>query len=106
MSAFAAAINAIFADPNMAWDALWRRGGGGPGVQVRVIRRAPDDTVRFGEGRFLAETVLLDVRVAEAPELARGDTLERLTDGEIFEIIGAPARDREQLVWRAEARSP
>jgi hypothetical protein len=37
MDAFAAAIDSIFADPNIARNALWRTGGTGDGVAVRVI---------------------------------------------------------------------
>lgn len=104
MSAFAAAIDAIFEDPNMAFDALYRVGGGGAGVPVRVIRRAPDDTTTFNTGRFVVETILLDVRTSEAPALAKGDTLERVSDGARFAVMSDPQKDSEQLVWRAEAR--
>lgn len=42
MNAFAAAIDLLFEDPNMAVDALYRAGGAGSGTPVRVIRKAPD----------------------------------------------------------------
>ncbi len=103
MSIFAAAIDALFADPHMAQDALWRVGGAGGGVAIRVMRRAADDTASFNGGRFVVDTVLFDLRVSEAPELAAGDTLE--VAGELFEIAGEPVRDRERLVWQAEARA-
>ncbi|WP_068316968.1 head-tail joining protein [Aliiruegeria sabulilitoris] len=103
MSIFAAAIDALFADPHMAQDALWRAGGGGGGVAIRVMRRATDDTASFNGGRFVVDTVLFDLRVSEAPELAAGDTLE--VAGEVFEIAGEPVRDRERFVWQAEARA-
>ena len=50
MNAFATAMNMIFADPNMAVDALWLAGGTGPGVSVRVIRKSPDEITPFGGG--------------------------------------------------------
>lgn len=102
MSAFAAGIDAIFADPNMAKSALYRAGGAGAGVPVRVIFRAPDRIANWGEGRFVTDTVFLDVRVSEAPALAAGDTFE--IDGETFEVRSDPVRDRERLVWAAEVR--
>ena len=47
MNAFAAATDALFADPNLGETALWQAGGIGPGVPVRVIRRRPDAVVEF-----------------------------------------------------------
>ena len=67
MNAFATAMNAIFADANMAVDALWLAGGTGPGVAVRVIRKSPDEITPFGAGRVLSETTQLDARVADMP---------------------------------------
>lgn len=102
MNVFADSVGRIFGDPNIAADALYRVGGAGAGVPVRVIRRAPDRIVSFGEGRFVADTLIIDVRVAEAPGLAQGDTFE--VAGEVFEVRSAPVRDGERLVWSAEAR--
>ena len=48
MTAFATAIDALFADPNLGLDAVYRAGGADPGVPVRVIIRRPD---RIGEYR-------------------------------------------------------
>ena len=39
MNAFAASIDLLFEDPNMAVDALYRAGGEGSGTLVRVIGR-------------------------------------------------------------------
>ena len=48
MNAFTIAIDRIFADANMAVDAIWFAGGTGPGVAVRVIRKSPDEITPFG----------------------------------------------------------
>lgn len=102
MNAFAAAIDLLFEDPNMAVDALYRAGGEGSGTPVRVIRKAPDQLANFGDSRFVTDTLTLDVRVAEVPSLATGDTLE--IAGELFEVRSEPVRDRERLVWSTEGR--
>lgn len=102
MSAFAAMIDAIFGDPNMAADALLRVAGAGEPLPVRVILRAPDRIATWGDGRFVTDTAFLDVRVSEAPWLAAGDTFE--IAGELFEVQSAPVRDRERLCWAAEVR--
>ena len=103
MTAFAAATSALFRDPNIAVDALYRPGGIGGGVPVRVIRAAPDRLAQFGESRFVTDTVGLDVAIAEAPNLAEGDTFE--IEGTLHTIRGAPIRDADRLVWSAEARA-
>jgi hypothetical protein len=103
MNAFELATDLIFADRHMAVDALWREGGAGDGVQCRVIRFSPDRIANFGEGRFLTDSVMIDVRIKEVPVLRRGDTIE--IAGEIFEVRGDPVRDGDRLTWAAEARS-
>jgi hypothetical protein len=100
-SAFAAAVDAIFRDANVAEDALWRAGGAGDGAVVRVIRKSPDEVVGFGSGRAVMATVLIDVRVAEVASPAAGDTVE--IDGGLFAVIGTPVRDSLGLVWTCEA---
>lgn len=103
MTAFAAALDALFADPNLSVAATWHPGGMSAGQPVRVFRLSPDRITSFGESRFVTDAVHFEVRVAEAPELARGDVIE--VAGVAFEIIGEPLRDRERLLWTAEARA-
>ena len=96
MNAFAIAMNIIFADANMAVDALWFAGGTGPGVSVRVIRKSPDEITPFGAGRILSETTLLDARIADMPTPAPGDLIRiGLKD---FILQGEPKLDRERLI--------
>lgn len=102
MSVFAEAIGDLFADPNLARDALWRAGGTGSPLLVRIILRQPDRVGSFGETRLLAATTVVEVRTAEVPTLAEGDAFE--IDGEIFVVQGEPVRDSERLVWTAELR--
>jgi hypothetical protein len=102
VTAFTAAAAALFRDPNMAVDALYRSGGIGVGVPVRVIRSSPDRLAQFGESRFVTDTVSLDIAVADAPDLAESDTVE--INGTLHTIRGAPIRDADRLIWTAEAR--
>jgi hypothetical protein len=100
-AAFGAAIEAIFRDANVAEDAIWRAGGAGDGVTVRIIRKSPDEVVGFGSSRAIMATVLIDVRVSEVASPASGDTAQ--ISGDVFEIIGTPVRDGLGLVWTCEA---
>jgi hypothetical protein len=101
---FAAATDALFADPNMARDATWRAGGTGEGTAARVITKKPDQVVGFGDSRAVLPTMLIDVRRSEVSGPANGDTVE--IDGDTFEIIATPIADSLGLVWTCEAAPP
>lgn len=101
MNAFGAAIDAIFADRNVGEDALWRSGGAGVGVAVRVVRRSPDAVVGFGDSRAVLPSVLIDVRRSDVAAPAAGDIVE--VAGDTFEIIATPVADSLGLVWTCEA---
>jgi len=102
MNAFAAAVDALFADPNLARDAIWRAGGSGDGTPVRVVLRTPDQVASFGAGRFVTTARMLDVRTADVPSLGAGDTFE--IAAETFTVQGEPLRDAEGLIWSAEVK--
>jgi hypothetical protein len=104
MNAFATAIDRIFADANMAVDAIWVAGGTGPAVAVRVIRKSPDEITSFGAGRLLSETTLLEARAAEMPTPAPGDLMQ--IGAETFTLQGEPKLDRERLIWTLNMRTP
>ena len=96
-NAFAMAVTAMFTDPNMAVDATWYEGGVGAGAPVRIITRQPDTTTGFGAAQLWSETMLADIRVADAPTLAEGDTFD--IGGDSYTVQGEPKRDREMLIW-------
>jgi hypothetical protein len=104
MDPFAAATDALFADPNVARDAIWRAGNAGAGTVVRVVTRRPDQVIGFGDSRAVLPTLLIDVRRSEVAEPASGDTVE--IDGDLFEVIAAPIIDSVRLVWTCEAAPP
>ena len=101
MNAFAAALDTLFADPNLGETALWQAGGIGPGVPVRAIRRRPDVVVEFGASRALMATVLIDLRRTEAAAIEEGDLV--VISAETYRIIGTPASDPMGLVLTCEA---
>ena len=72
MSAFAAAVDLLFADPNIGRDAVHTPDGGTP-VPVRIIARRADEVTGFGDGD----------RVAEA--LTHHAAQETARDGVVFE---------------------
>ena len=100
------AVDALFDDPNLASDALWRAGGAGDGLPVRVRRRTPEGIVGLGGNQFDLNAVLIDVRLSEVPSPAKGDTFEVMAeDGEpagLFEVIGLSTIDSHRLVRTCE----
>ena len=100
MTAFHAALDVLFGDPNLSTPALYQQMSIGSEVPIRVMRRSPDRMVEFGAARLVSDSVVLDVRVSDCPDLAAGDRIE--IAGEIFAVQGTPQRDRERLVWTAE----
>jgi hypothetical protein len=101
MSILAAAIENLFADPNIARDATYVADGGAP-RRIRVVTRRADDVTGFGEARLWSETTRVDLRVAEVAEPRPGDRVE--LGGEAFFVQGEPVRDRERLVWTVNLR--
>ena len=70
MTVFAAAMDRIFTHPSMAIAALWMSATTSEERTIRVIRRAPDRITEFGAGRFVSDTMMVDVRVYDLPDLA------------------------------------
>jgi hypothetical protein len=101
MSAFAAAVGALFADGNIGRDAVYTSDGGAP-VLVRLIARRADDITEFGDARLWSETTRIDLQVAEVPNPRPGDRIE--IEGDAFLIQGEPVCDRERLVWTVDLR--
>ena len=101
IDAFAAAIDALFADPNIGEDTLWKAGGVGAGVTVRIIRKSPDRVAEFGESRTVLPTVGMDIRCSQAATITEGDLI--LIGTETFKFIGEPLGDALGLVFACEA---
>lgn len=102
MSAFAAALDSLFTDPSLARTALYRSGGLGDGVSVRVIAKRNDQISEFSDISIVSATARFDLRVSEVPEPLEGDTIT--LDGETFIIQGEPIRDTERLIWTVDTR--
>jgi hypothetical protein len=101
MTAFAALVERLFADPNLAREAIYEPATGGD-HPVRVIARRAEAVAEFGGARLWSETTRFDVRVSEVAVPRPGDRL--LLDGEAFVVQGEPVRDRERLIWTLDLR--
>jgi hypothetical protein len=96
MTGFAAAVEALFADPNMSVE-IWHRDGEGRFTHARGMLRRPDEVTEFGSARLWSDTTWIDVRVEDIPAPRPQEQI--LIGEDIFLIQGEPRRDRERLVW-------
>ena len=100
MNAFARAALAVFADRNVAQDAEWKEMGVGPGVPVRVVKRAPDEVVNFGDAQIASDSTIMELLVSEVPSLDKDDHI--VIGDETFLVRGEPLRDADRLIWTVE----
>jgi hypothetical protein len=101
MTAFALAVDALFADPNLGREAVYQPADGDP-LPVRVIARRADAITDFGAARLWSDSTRFDLRVSEVATPRAGDRL--VLSGETFVIQGEPARDGERLIWTLDVR--
>jgi hypothetical protein len=88
MSAFAMALDATFEDPNHGEDAIWRSGGTGPGLPVRILRLSPEAIIGMGDQRYDLEAMLISVRLSEVSAPTVGDQVDILDEmGEVVETV-------------------
>jgi hypothetical protein len=101
VSAFAAALDTLLADPNLGSAATYRSKGSGPAVVLQVIRSSPD---RLGEGfgtAILQATDVLAVAITALPTVEAGDTF---TLGADTLTVQHAERDAAGIAWRVLCR--
>lgn len=103
MTVFDDALDVLFADQNMAVDAVWTRDGQAQGTPVRVVRSEPDMVASFNTTNMVQATVEFHIPISQAPDLARGDTIGIGT--EIWQVTDTPRADSLRLTWKAVVRS-
>lgn len=102
MDAAAAAMDVLFADPNIASDGFYTPSGD-DAVPVRLIARRPDEIIDFGETRVHSETTLFDIRLSEVPDPRPGDQVT--FNGQNYVVQGEPERrDPDRLIWTLDVR--
>ncbi len=101
MSAFADAMAALVADPNLGVEAVYRQGGTGAPVALRVLRSSPDRVADAFGTEILSATDILSVAIAVLPGLAAGDTFALGAD--LLTVTHAE-RDASGTAWRAHCQ--
>ncbi len=101
-NAFAAAMDDLFADPNIAADAVYLPASGGAGSDVRVILKRPDQVASFGEAKIASDTLTLLVRMTDIQDPEEDDMF--LIGGQNYVVQGTPVADALRLVWTLNTR--
>ncbi|CAA7620581.1 hypothetical protein [Magnetospirillum sp. SS-4] len=96
MTAFAAAFDDLFADPNMAVTVSYQ------GRSIRALVRRPDRDIEFSDITVHTGTAAFEVRRREVPAPQAGDTINH--DGDSFVVQGEPRLDAERLIWILDTR--
>ncbi len=96
MTAFADALDDLFADPNMAVAVTYQ------GSPVRALVRRPDRDVEFSDITVQTGTALFEIRRREVPSPQVGDIIHH--DGDSFVVQGEPRLDAERLIWTLDTR--
>jgi hypothetical protein len=96
MTAFAAALDDLFADPNMAVAVSYQ------GRPVRALVRRPDRDVEFSDITVQTGTAVFEIRRHDVPAPLAGDTI--VHDGDNFVVQGEPRLDAERLIWTLDTR--
>lgn len=97
MNAFADAMAALVADPNLGSDAVYRQGGTGPAVPVRILRSSPDRVADAFGTEILSATDILSIAIATLSDLAAGDIFALGPD--LLTVTHAE-RDASGTAWR------
>jgi len=97
MSAFADAMAALVADPNLGVEAVYRQGSTGAPVSLRVLRSSPDRVADAFGTEILAATDILSVAIAVLPNLAAGDSF---AIGPDLLTATHAERDASSTAWR------
>ena len=102
MNAFADALHARFADPNLGRDATYTSAATGLPVAVRVLVACPGmDVGVFGQ-RIATDSLHLRVLSSAVAEPTDGDVVT--LDGADYVVQGRPKADDRRLSWTLDTR--
>ncbi len=88
---------ALVADPNLGTEAIYRPGGTGAAIPLRVLRSSPDRVAAAFGTDILSATDILSVAIATLPDLAPGDSFA--VGADLLTVTHAEA-DASGAAWR------
>ena len=97
MSAFGDAMASLIADAQLGVDALYRAGGTGSPVALRVLRASPDRIASGFDTEVISASDILSLAIATLPDIATGDSFS--ISNEVLTVRHAE-RDATGTAWR------
>ncbi len=73
------------------------------GRNVLFLLSEPDEVVGVGFIKAQTPTIIMRLRVSDAPSLSVGDMIE--ADSVIYKVIAEPRKDIHALIWTVECNS-
>ncbi|CAA7615713.1 hypothetical protein [Magnetospirillum sp. UT-4] len=96
MTAFEAALDDLFVDPNLATTVTYQ------GRSIRALVGRPDRDLEFADITVHTATAVFEIRRKEVVSPAAGDII--VHDGDSFVVQGEPRLDAERLIWTITVR--
>lgn len=101
MSVFDAALDTLYADPNLAVDAVYTPPGGGAPVPCRTDLSAGDrDWRAFSDSGVTLPAISAEVRVSDVMDPEEGGTLA--VGGSSYRITRVTQPGTDRRLWRLE----
>jgi hypothetical protein len=97
VTVFAAAVDDLFADANLAVEASYSPASGGAALVVGVILREPDHTAELLQTGAVVASLIAEVR---ASELAQPEEGGQLSIGADVYVVRSVDSDALALIWR------
>jgi hypothetical protein len=97
MSAFGDAMASLIADAQLGVDALYRAGGTGSPVALRVLRASPDRMADAFGTEVISASDIVSLAIVTLPDITAGDTFS--IGGEVLTVRHAE-RDASGTAWR------
>jgi hypothetical protein len=94
---FAAAVDDLFADRNLALNASYEPPGGVTAVPLRLILRQPDHTAELLQTGAVVASLIGEVRVSELAQPEEGGQLSVGTETYVVRSVDSDALG---LIWR------
>ena len=101
MGVFDDALAVLAADPNLGVAAIYRAGGTGAPVPLRILRSSPDRLAGAFDTALLQATDVLTVAIATLPSIEAGDTF---AIGPDLLTVDSAERDAAGVAWRVLCR--
>ena len=102
MSVFDLALRALYTDPNISVDGLWRPQTSSEAYPVRLIRLSPQSEFDIAGMKISTDSIAFEIPFGFAPTIDEGDHIE--TGEGIYVVQAPPAKIMDGKIWRLDVK--